>query len=86
MRLIIEEYRNKLADIPQHGFPTTVLPEYERTTLLEWPNSGYTSRQEWKTRMRQMSGFEGFTEDGKARFDRGRSYGIHSYQLVWIQD
>ena len=85
MNLITEEYWNRLVPIdnPTGAFKfNPVRGEYERKSR----NVSRTSweRKDWERSVKSRHGFLGF-EDGKAKFDTGTHYGIHSYQLVWLE-
>lgn len=86
MNLIIETYWNRLVPIdnPTGAFKfNPVRGEYERksrhVSRTTW------DRKDWEQSVKSRHRFLGF-EDGKAKFDVGTHYGIHSYQLVWLED
>ena len=83
MRLTIETYWNKVVDDASAPFGTRVLPEYELKDSFSWPNSGWESVSEWRKNARSMAKFIKFDDQGRAHFDLSRSYGIHSYQVVY---
>ena len=83
MKLIIECFMNKVTPDAAAPFGTRVLPEYERTSLVTYQNGGgWESLEAWRESVKSRLGFEGFDDQGRAKFQIGRSYGIHSYQLV----
>lgn len=87
MRLVIETLWNKVVADPSAPFGTRVLPEYERKDILSFPNGGgWKSRDEWEHSVKHRKGFQGFDSQGRAKFDGGRAYGIHSYQLVSLSE
>ena len=84
MKLIIEEYWNKVERFDGMPFGSRVLPEYERKSRVEYPESGWNDLKEWQKSVIHRNGFQGFDDQGRAKFDQGRTYGIHSYQLVSV--
>lgn len=86
MTLIIETWWSKVVADPSAPFGTRVLPEYERKDIVRYPNGGgWNSREEWQRSLKGRKGFIGLDEQGRAKFDQGRTYGIHSYQLVSLE-
>ena len=83
MKLTIETYWNKVQPDCSAPFGTRVLPEYELKSTVTYPDSGWT-QSDWERSVKARNGFVGFV-DGAAKFDQGRNYGIHSYQLVRVQ-
>ena len=85
-KLVIETFWNRVVSDPASPFGTRVLPEYERKSMVSYPNGGgWNDRKEWEHSVKQARRFQGFDDQGRAKFDLGRSYGIHSYQLVSLQ-
>ena len=82
MKLIIREYWNKVVEEEGQPFGSKVLPDYELKSTVEYKNSGWNDIREWRNSVKERKGFIGFDESGAAKFDLGRHYGIHSYQLV----
>lgn len=80
--ITIKEFWNKVASDDTQPFGTRVLPDYEIKSSHSFCDSGYQSRKEWQQRAKGIKGFLGFQDDGSAKFDMGRMYGIHTYQLV----
>ena len=88
--MIIEEWWNKVRPNKEKPFGTEVLPEFERKSRTTSPNcGGWNSLQQWKNACKERSGFIGFNCDydslHKAKFLLPTSYGIRSYQLVWLE-
>jgi hypothetical protein len=83
--LKIETHWNKVTPDPRAPFGSRVLPEYECKDVCTYPNAGgWTDRAAWRAHVAAMKGFAGFDEHGRAKIDQGRSYGIHSYQVVSV--
>jgi len=85
MNLVIEEYWNRMAPIENPAGEFKFKPvrgEYERKSVSTSRTSW--DRKEWERSVKERHGFLGF-ENGKAKFDLFTHYGIHSYQLVWLE-
>ena len=87
MKLVIETMMNKVTPDSTAPFGSRVLPEYERTSIVSYSNGGgWSNRHEWIKDQKTKRNFLGFDERGRSKIDLGRSYGIHSYQLVSLED
>jgi len=85
-KLVIETFWNKV--IPDGTAPlgSRVLPEYERKDITSYHNGGgWPDKTTWARNAKTLHRFQGFDEQGRAKFDLGRAYGIHSFQLVSIE-
>ncbi len=82
MQLIIETYWNKLEPVP----------EYEKALYGSFVNKPIRGRyemkseKEWRQSVKKQHRFVEFDDKGRAKLDCGSAYGIHSYQLVYLQD
>lgn len=85
MKLVIETYWNKVEHDGSFPFGTRVLDDYERRGVTVYPGDPRTQK-EFRRECRAKHDFIGFMKDGSAKFDLGRYYGIHSYQLVRLED
>ncbi len=83
MKLVIETFWNKV--VPREdGFGTKVLPEFVLKDTFTYRESGWESVDAWRKDAKQRHGFQGFDEQGRAKFELAKSYGIRSYQLVSV--
>ena len=86
-RLIIETYWTKVEPAPT-GKPWPMKPihgEYELKNTVSYPVENALTMKDQIKRSRTLRGFQGVF-DGKIKMDLGRSYGIHSYQLVYLDN
>ena len=87
-KLIIEEYAEKV-DPPAEGAAWGVVRrgDYERTHVCSYPNAGgWASRRDFSRHAREIGGTPDPDRAGAFRYDKGRAWGIHSYQVVFIED
>jgi len=88
MKLIIEEWWNKVVDDPtEPRFGRRVLPKFERKSRTVSPNGGgWSDENEWRKSIRKTKGFVGFTPEGAAKIRLHKSWGIELWQLVFFAD
>jgi len=87
MRLVIEVWWNRVSESERdkHGW-FKVLPDFILKDKVFYPNGGgWKSRAGFHTSLKRRKNFKGVDELGRAKFDLPTSYGIGSYQLVYLE-
>jgi hypothetical protein len=79
-KLTIETFWNEVQVDSTAPLGTRVLPSYERKAITTYPDK--RTPEEWRKTVKHLHGFVEFDSQGRAKFDCGRAYGIHSYQFV----
>lgn len=81
MYIIIKTYWNKVVYDGNSPFKTRVLDEYELKSTVSYPTT--VSFRDQIRHSKNLSGFVG-VEDNAIKMDLGKSYGIHSYQMITV--
>ena len=80
----IETYWEKVKDEILIGdFKKIDYGNYELQRSVTWPGGWESNLEFWDQRARDAHNFIGEISEGCFKFDLGRQYGIHSYQLVY---
>ena len=85
MKLVIKDYWNKvIADGSSLG--KVLRGEYELKDTTTYRDSGWASVADWRRHMKRTRGFIEFVDDNVAKIGGSRDCGIHSYQLVSLEE